>query len=66
MVRVVPDKLFWPGKKVIFTLTKNVQKYEICKANDNLRRRHFLLNSGQVIWIINSSVQEYRWICRSP
>ena len=34
--------------------------------NDDLRRRHFLLNCRQVICTAISSVQQYRWRCTSP
>jgi len=34
--------------------------------NDNLRTRLLLLKCWRVIWIINSSAEQYTWRCKSP
>lgn len=47
--------MFWPTKKTYLYLCKTYKKYEILQTNGNLRRRHFLFNCRQVIWIITTS-----------
>ena len=47
-------------------LRKLYRQYWIWQINDDLRRRHFLLNCEQVICIAISIVQQYRWRCTSP
>jgi hypothetical protein len=53
MGRLVPDYLSWPRGKDVFILTQNLQKYEIWQINDNVRRRHFLLDKEVFIFMQN-------------
>jgi len=62
MWRFVPDHLFYLRKKAYLYLRKLYIKYEIWYINDNLRRKHFLLNCRQVM----SNAQQQRWWYTSP
>ena len=57
---------FEEEEKVNLYLWNAYKKYEIWQTNDNLRRRHFLLNFRLVILIINSTVQWRRRRYTSP
>ena len=59
--KVVPDNVLWP--RMYIHLRKLYRQYWIWQINDNLRRRHSLLNCRQDICIVISSVQQHRWWC---
>jgi len=42
------------------------KKCYIWETNDNSRRRHFFFSYRQVMWIMSSIVQQYRWWCMCP
>jgi hypothetical protein len=62
--------LMWAGRlqTVYFDQKKRYwwkidKNYEM--KNDALRRRYFRLNCRQVIWMIVSNIQQYKWRCTS-
>ena len=57
---MVPDNPV--RRRKMFIRMKKLQEIR----NDNLRTRHLLLKCRRVIWIINSSVEQYTWRCKSP
>jgi hypothetical protein len=57
--RAVTDNPFWLRENILTD-----EKWTInmrWQTNDNLRRMHFRLNCRQVIWIIVSNIQQYKW-----
>ena len=49
-------------RRKMFIRMKKLQEIR----NDDLRTRHLLVKCRRVIWIINSSVEQYTWRCKSP
>jgi hypothetical protein len=67
IVRVVPGNLFWPRVNWgIYKQKAFYQNYGIWQRSGNLSRRHFLLNCRWVVWIITSSVHDYKGDARVP